>query len=68
MIYIWFICMFVLVCVVNPESIKSETVESLWNGLWICIFILPIWYGIRQCANELVKIRKSIDKAGGGEK
>jgi len=41
----------------TPEQINHTA-----NMFFICIAILPIWYGIRQCANELEKIRKQLEK------
>lgn len=50
-------------CSEQANKWTAEQMTRYENWLWICIAIIPIWYGIRQCANELVKIRKQLEKA-----
>jgi len=63
MIYIAYIIMFILyVFVVDlPDSAKVKSIELMWDGLKICILVVPIWYGIRECTWELKKIRKLME-------
>jgi sulfite exporter TauE/SafE len=62
MIYILYIC-FVLLGIITGEldDISSQEAQSISNTLMICTGILPIWFALRQCVNELEKIRKMME-------
>lgn len=63
MIYILWIAMaFFYIFTQDKASISDVDGEFILKSIAICALIIPIWYGIRQCVNELVKIRKLLDK------
>ena len=63
MIYIAYILIF-MIAIFAPD----EEFLSLPGVGWmfaVCAFILPIWFALRQCANELARIRRLME---GGRK
>lgn len=63
MIYIAYILIFMIAIFTRDEEFLSLP-EAGWMFV-VCAFILPIWFALRQCANELEKIRKMME---GGRK
>jgi hypothetical protein len=69
MIYIlWIVLFLILVQTGKMSNWDEESIMFMLKTVGLCAFVLPFWYGIRQCANELEKIRKLMDKTGGGGK
>jgi hypothetical protein len=66
MIYILWIALFlILVQTGKMSNWDEESIMFMFKTVGLCAFVLPFWYGIQRCANELEKIRKLMDKAGG---
>ena len=58
MIYIFYVIIYFAFIIFKPDTKLSDTEHLTFI---ICLGILPIWYGIRQCVNELARIRKLIE-------
>jgi hypothetical protein len=58
MIYIFYVIIYFAFIIFKPDAKLSDT-EHLPFIIWLGI--LPIWCGIRQCVNELEKIRKMME-------
>ena len=65
MIYIAYILIFMIAIFARDEEFLS--LPGVGWMFAVCAFILPIWWGIRECVRELEKIRKLMEKAIGGK-
>ena len=59
MIYIAYILIFMIAIFTRDEEFLSLPGIG-WN-VAVSAFILPIWFALRQCANELARIRKVME-------
>ena len=59
MIYIAYILIFMIAIFTRDEEFLS--LPGVGWGFAVCAFILPIWSALRQCANELARIRKVME-------
>jgi len=60
-IYIGYIYILTFIIAIFTRDEEFLSLPGVGWKFAVCAFILPIWFALRQCANELARIRKMME-------